>query len=50
MSLLLPLLQAATFILSHDYAYGENGFPAWGIPPRASLTFEIELLSVNGKK
>lgn len=42
----LPL-QAATFILTSDYAYGAGGFPAWGIPPNASLTFEIELLSAK---
>eukprot|EP00049_Salpingoeca_infusionum_P003972 m.73233 g.73233 ORF g.73233 m.73233 type:complete len:161 (-) comp12363_c0_seq2:147-629(-) len=26
-------------------AYGPNGFPAWGIGPNATLTFEIEMLS-----
>ena len=41
------LCQHATFVLTHDYAYGDGGFPAWGIPPRASLTFEIELLSAK---
>ena len=39
--------QSATFILTSDYAYGASGFPAWGIPPNASLTFEIELLSAK---
>jgi len=26
--------------------YGAQGFPAWGIPPAATLLFEIELLKV----
>ena len=28
-----------------DYAYGEKGFPAWGIMPNSELIFEIEVLS-----
>mmetsp|Transcript_28725 Transcript_28725/g.32591 ORF Transcript_28725/g.32591 Transcript_28725/m.32591 type:complete len:113 (-) Transcript_28725:83-421(-) len=27
-----------------DYAYGEGGFPAWGIQPNSILLFEIELI------
>jgi FKBP-type peptidyl-prolyl cis-trans isomerase len=27
--------------------YGPQGFPAWGIPPQATLIFEIELLSMK---
>eukprot|EP00560_Eucampia_antarctica_P002385 CAMPEP_0197834456 /NCGR_PEP_ID=MMETSP1437-20131217/22447_1 /TAXON_ID=49252 ORGANISM="Eucampia antarctica, Strain CCMP1452" /NCGR_SAMPLE_ID=MMETSP1437 /ASSEMBLY_ACC=CAM_ASM_001096 /LENGTH=112 /DNA_ID=CAMNT_0043439147 /DNA_START=65 /DNA_END=403 /DNA_ORIENTATION=+ len=30
---------------SPDYAYGEKGFPHWGIQPNSELIFEIELLS-----
>ena len=30
-----------------DYAYGAGGFPAWGIPPNATLIFSIEVLSIN---
>ena len=33
-----------------DEGYGAGGFPAWGIPPKATLLFEIELLEVNGNK
>ncbi len=28
--------------------YGMNGFPAWKIPPRATLVFMIETLLING--
>mmetsp|Transcript_34646 Transcript_34646/g.35334 ORF Transcript_34646/g.35334 Transcript_34646/m.35334 type:complete len:113 (+) Transcript_34646:86-424(+) len=30
-----------------DYAYGDGGFPAWGILPNSPLIFEIELLSIQ---
>ena len=30
-----------------EEGYGPNGFPAWGIPPGATLNFQIELLSVD---
>jgi peptidylprolyl isomerase len=30
-----------------DNAYGERGFPAWGIPPHAPLLFEIEVLDIT---
>jgi len=30
--------------------YGERGFPAWGIPPKGTLNFEIEVLKIKGKK
>ena len=31
-------------------AYGKNGFPAWGIPPNATLEFTLECLATNGEK
>ncbi|CAM9471285.1 unnamed protein product [Discosporangium mesarthrocarpum] len=30
-----------------DYAYGPQGFPAWGIMGNSTLVFEIEVLSIN---
>ena len=30
--------------------YGANGFPAWKIPPKATLSFEIEVLKISGGK
>ncbi len=29
--------------------YGASGFPAWKIPAKATLSFEIEVLSIDGK-
>ena len=29
-----------------ENAYGAGGFPAWGIPPHATLLFEIEVLEI----
>lgn len=37
--------EIARLTCSHDYAYGNGGFPAWGIMPNSTLVFEIELLS-----
>eukprot|EP01064_Diplonema_japonicum_P037452 TRINITY_DN875_c2_g1_i1.p2 TRINITY_DN875_c2_g1~~TRINITY_DN875_c2_g1_i1.p2 ORF type:complete len:159 (+),score=36.89 TRINITY_DN875_c2_g1_i1:44-478(+) len=33
-------------IPAHE-GYGENGFPAWGIPKGGILDFEIEILKIN---
>lgn len=30
-----------------DEGYGENGFPAWGIPPNGDLRFELEVLEIK---
>jgi len=39
--------ETADLVMTGDYAYGAQGFPAWGIPPNAGLTFQIELLSAK---
>lgn len=36
-------------IPAHE-GYGAGGFPAWGIPPKATLQFEIEVLAIKGGK
>lgn len=33
--------------LPSDYAYGDGGYPG-AIPPKATLIFEVELLSIRG--
>ena len=43
--LTMKIGETSEIVATHDYAYGERGFPAWGIPPRATLKFEIEVLS-----
>ncbi|XP_057977853.1 peptidyl-prolyl cis-trans isomerase FKBP12 [Malania oleifera] len=39
--------EVARLRCSPDYAYGPNGFPAWGIQPNSALVFEIEVLSAQ---
>ncbi|RVW82790.1 Peptidyl-prolyl cis-trans isomerase FKBP12 [Vitis vinifera] len=39
--------EVARLQCSPDYAYGPNGFPAWGIQPNSALVFEIEVLSLQ---
>ena len=43
----MKLGEEASFIMSPDYGYGDGGFPAWGIPPKAHLQFDIELLKAE---
>ena len=30
-----------------DEGYGSSGFPAWGIPPNATLQFTLEVLKID---
>lgn len=43
---LMSLGEKAKLNISYDFAYGEKGHPA-GIPPKADLIFEVELLKIN---
>ncbi|KAH7825951.1 putative FKBP-type peptidyl-prolyl cis-trans isomerase [Monocercomonoides exilis] len=38
--------EKAILTMTGDYAYGERGFPAWGIGPNATLKFEVEIVSM----
>ncbi|KAJ3003838.1 FK506 binding protein proline rotamase rapamycin-binding protein [Thoreauomyces humboldtii] len=42
----MSLGEKAILKITYDYAYGAAGHPA-GIPPKADLTFEVELLKIN---
>jgi len=41
----VKLGETAKFTCSHDYAYGERGYPGV-IPPKATLIFDVELLNI----
>eukprot|EP00760_Papus_ankaliazontas_P020089 PhM_4_TR180/c0_g1_i1/m.49466 len=43
----MELGEKARLTMTGDYAYGPRGFPAWGIPPNATLVFEIEMLKIE---
>ncbi|XP_065872193.1 peptidyl-prolyl cis-trans isomerase FKBP12 [Euphorbia lathyris] len=43
----MELGELARLRCSPDYAYGANGFPAWGIQPNSVLEFEIEVLTIE---
>ncbi|PWN48859.1 FK506 binding protein [Violaceomyces palustris] len=44
----LSIGEKAKLVCSPDYAYGSRGFPPV-IPPNSTLTFDVELLEINGK-
>jgi len=37
-------------VYKRQEGYGAGGFPAWGIPPGATLAFEIEVVKNEGQK
>lgn len=37
--------EEADLVMTSDFGYGPKGFPAWGIPPDAGLTFRVQLLA-----
>jgi|EP00979_Chaetoceros_neogracilis_P010307 FKBP-type peptidyl-prolyl cis-trans isomerase len=43
----MALGEVAKIHCTPDYAYGPDGFPAWGIMPNSELIFEIEVLSIR---
>jgi len=45
--LTMQLGERAKITCTPDFAYGAGGFPAWGIPPNATLIFDIEILTIH---
>ncbi|KAJ9465202.1 Peptidyl-prolyl cis-trans isomerase FKBP12 [Diplonema papillatum] len=43
----MNLGEVRNIVIPANEGYGANGFPAWGIPPGATLNFEIEILKVQ---
>jgi len=43
----MALGESSRLTATHDYAYGAEGFPAWGIPPSATLIFDVELVKIE---
>jgi len=39
--------EKAKFVIESDWAYGKKGMEDAGIPPNATLTFEVELVDIN---
>ena len=39
--------ECARITATPDFAYGEGGFPAWGIMENSTLAFDIEVLSAQ---
>jgi len=45
--LTMQLGEVAKLTMSPNYGYGSGGFPSWGIPPNATLEFEVQILSIK---
>eukprot|EP01101_Sappina_pedata_P012672 TRINITY_DN8808_c0_g1_i1.p2 TRINITY_DN8808_c0_g1~~TRINITY_DN8808_c0_g1_i1.p2 ORF type:complete len:128 (-),score=48.47 TRINITY_DN8808_c0_g1_i1:65-400(-) len=43
----MQLGEVSNLVMSPDYGYGARGFPQWGIPPNAVLSFECEILKIQ---
>ena len=43
----MKLGEKARMTMTGDYGYGPKGFPAWKIPPDATLVFDVELLKIE---
>jgi len=43
----MKLGEEAELTMTPDYGYGDRGFPAWKIPPKATLTFVIQMLKIG---
>merc|ERR1711934_1102789 len=43
----MKLGEVRKLTIPHHEGYGEQGFPAWGIPPNAMLLFDIEVLKIE---
>jgi peptidylprolyl isomerase len=39
--------EEARLEMTGDYAYGDKGFPAWGIGPNATLIFDVAIISIG---
>lgn len=39
--------ESARLLMTSDYAYDKTGFPAYDIPPYASVVFDIEILAIK---
>ncbi|KAJ5201763.1 uncharacterized protein N7498_006426 [Penicillium cinerascens] len=45
----MSLGERAILTISSDFGYGDRGFPGL-IPANSDLVFDVELISINGKK
>jgi FKBP-type peptidyl-prolyl cis-trans isomerase len=43
----MQLGESARLTMTGDYANGAKGFPAWKIPPNATLVFDVEIIRIE---